>query len=43
MDGVKGINLAWFHSYLTNQIQYNLITHDILKQTLRISVAGIGW
>ena len=29
MYGIKGINLAWFHSYLTNRIQYTSITHDL--------------
>ena len=29
MYGIKGINLAWFRSYLTNIIQYISITHDL--------------
>ena len=29
MYGIKGINLAWFRSYLTNRIQYISITRDL--------------
>ena len=29
MYGIRGINLAWFRSYLTNRIQYISITHDL--------------
>ena len=28
MYGIKGINLVWFRSYLTNKIQYISITHE---------------
>ena len=34
--GIKGINLAWFHSYLTKGIQYTSITHDLAKDTKNI-------
>ena len=40
MYGIKGIKLAWFHSYLTDRIQYISITHD-LETELRISVARL--
>ena len=36
MYGIKGINLAWFRSYLTNIIQYILITHDLETDTKNI-------
>ena len=36
MYGIKGINLAWFRSYLTNRIQYISITHDIETDTKNI-------
>ena len=29
MYGIKGTNLAWFRSYLTNRIQYISIAHDL--------------
>ena len=29
MYGIRGINLAWFRSYLINRIQYISITHDL--------------
>ena len=29
MDGIMGINLAWFCSYLTNRIQCISIKHDL--------------
>ena len=30
---IKGINLAWFRSYLTNRIQYISIIHDLEHMT----------
>ena len=36
MYGIKGINLAWFRSYLTNRIQYISITHDLETNTKNI-------
>ena len=36
MYGIKDINLAWFHSYLTNRIQYISITHDLENDTKNI-------
>ena len=36
MYGIKGINLAWFRSYLTNIIQYISITHDLETDTKNI-------
>ena len=36
MHGIKGISLAWFHSYLTKRIQYTSITHDLAKDTKNI-------
>ena len=36
MCGIKGINLAWFHSYLTNSIQYISITLDLETDTKNI-------
>ena len=36
MYGIKGINLAWFRSYLANRIQYISITHDLETDTKNI-------
>ena len=36
MYGIKGINLAWFRSYLTNRTQYISITHDLETDTENI-------
>ena len=36
MYGIKGINLAWFRSYLTNRIQYISRTHDLKIDTKNI-------
>ena len=36
MYGIKGINLAWFRSYLTNRIQYISITRDLETDTKNI-------
>ena len=36
MYGIKGINLAWFGSYLTNRIQYISITHILETDTKNI-------
>ena len=36
MYGIKGINLAWFCSYLTNRIQYISITRDLETDTKNI-------
>ena len=36
MYGIKGINLAWFRSYLTNRIQYISITHNLETYTKNI-------
>ena len=36
MYGIKGINLAWFHRYLANRMQYILITHDLVTDTKNI-------
>ena len=36
MYGIKGINLAWFLSYLTNRRQYISITHDLETDTKNI-------
>ena len=36
MYGIKGINLAWFRSYLTNRVQYLSITHDLETNTKNI-------
>ena len=36
MYDIKGINLAWFRSYLTNRIQYISITHDLETDTKNI-------
>ena len=36
MYGIKGINLAWLRSYLTNRIQYISITHDLETDTKNI-------
>ena len=36
MYGIKGINLAWFRSYLTNIIQYISITHDLETDTKNV-------
>ena len=36
MYGIKGINLAWFRSHLTNIIQYISITHDLETDTKNI-------
>ena len=33
MYGIKGINLAWYHGYLTKRIQYISITHDLETDT----------
>ena len=33
MYGIKGINLAWFRSYLTNRIQYISTTRDLETDT----------
>ena len=40
MYGIKGINLAWFLSYLTNRIQYISITHDPETDTKNICYLG---
>ena len=44
MYGIKGINLAWFRSYLTNRIQYISITRDLETDTKNI-YCGVpqGW
>ena len=36
MYGIKGINLAWCRSYLTNRIQYISTTHDLETGTKNI-------
>ena len=36
MYGIKGINLAWFRSCLTNRIQYISIRHDLETGTKNI-------
>ena len=36
MYGIKGINLDWFRSYLTNRGQYISITHDLETDTENI-------
>ena len=36
MHGIKGINLAWSRSYLTNRIQYISITCDLETETKNI-------
>ena len=36
MYGIKGMNLAWFCSYLTNRIQYISITRDLETDTKNI-------
>ena len=36
MYDIKGINLAWFRSYLTNRVQYISITHDLETNTNNI-------
>ena len=33
MYGIKGINIAWFRSYLTNRVQYISLTHDLETDT----------
>ena len=33
MYGMKGINLAWSRSYMTNRIQYISITHNLETNT----------
>ena len=36
MYGIKGINLAWFRSCLTNRVQYISINHDLVANTNNI-------
>ena len=36
MYGIKGINLAWFRSYLTKSIQYISIARDVETDTKNI-------
>ena len=36
MYSIKGINLAWFRSYLTNRVQYISTTHDLETDTENI-------
>ena len=36
MYGIKGINLAWFRSYLANRIQYISISRDLETDTKNI-------
>ena len=38
--GIKGINLPWFRSYVTNRIQYISITHD-LETDSKIICCGV--
>ena len=36
MFGIRGINLAWFRSYLSNRKQYILLGHDLKTGTQNI-------
>ena len=38
--GIKGTNLAWFRSYLTNRKKYIQITNDS-KSDLRSTICGV--